>query len=410
MSLENYPSFLLDFSECEMSIEEKHFYEFGSFRLDVAERQLLNGGVPVSLTPKAFDVLAALVERSGHLVEKDELLRLVWSDSFVEEANVARIVHTLRKVLGEDNNGNKFIETVSKRGYRFVGSVRADENKSANFFDAPSEATAEKSRYEGSFDKKNAIPDTNAFLAPGIKPQTATRVAAALDISNGGSKIRQRKLLIFGVCAVLVLIICGFAFRRFAQIRQDDSAFGKITLNRLTISGKARLVALSPDGNLIAFVTAEREGNGLLVRQVGMSNTINVVPPRSGEFVCLTFSADGKLIYYSFFPGDKMEAEFYSVPALGGISQKIPNFIILSMSVAPDGKHFVNTTSDTGGGRTGLEIKNFADGEKRQLITRKMPSHFSVWDKFVRGRPTGKSSPPSEMMQMNRAAIQLSSA
>jgi len=106
-----------------MNGEEKHFYQFKSFRLDLGERQLLNNGDAVSLTPKAFDVLAALVERSGHLIEKDELLRAVWFDSFVEEANVARIVHTLRKVLGEDENGNKFIETVAKKGYRFVAEV-----------------------------------------------------------------------------------------------------------------------------------------------------------------------------------------------------------------------------------------------------------------------------------------------
>lgn len=107
-----------------MSVGNGHFYEFGSFRLDVRERQLLNGDVPVSLTPKAFDVLAALVERSGHLIEKDELLNLVWGDAFVEEINVARTVHTLRKSLGEDGNEHKFIETVARKGYRFVAEVR----------------------------------------------------------------------------------------------------------------------------------------------------------------------------------------------------------------------------------------------------------------------------------------------
>ena len=130
MSLGNSPEFLLNFSVCEMNGEEKHFYQFKSFRLDVGERQLLHNDVAVPLQPKAFDVLAALVERSGHLIEKDELLRLVWSDSFVEEANVARIVHTLRKVLGENENGNKFIETVAKSGYRFVAEV--DEIRKEN--------------------------------------------------------------------------------------------------------------------------------------------------------------------------------------------------------------------------------------------------------------------------------------
>ena len=77
MSLENYPGFLLNFSECEMTGESKHYYLFKSFRLNVAERQLLHNDSPVSLTPKAFDVLKVLMQKNGHLVEKDELLKQV---------------------------------------------------------------------------------------------------------------------------------------------------------------------------------------------------------------------------------------------------------------------------------------------------------------------------------------------
>lgn len=132
MSLENYPNFLLNFSEGGMNGEDTHFYRFKSFRLNVEERQLLNNGNAIALTPKAFDVLALLVEHGGHLVEKNELLRIVWADSFVEEANIARIVHTLRKVLGEDGNGNKFIETVAKKGYRFVAEVNEDYESSVS--------------------------------------------------------------------------------------------------------------------------------------------------------------------------------------------------------------------------------------------------------------------------------------
>jgi DNA-binding winged helix-turn-helix (wHTH) protein/TolB-like protein len=128
MSLENLPSFLRKFSEGDVQDKNGHFYEFKSFRLNLAERQLLQGEKTVSLTPKAFDVLAVLVERSGHLVEKEELMQLVWPDSFVEESNVARIIHTLRRTLGEDENGNKFIETVPTRGYRFVADVSTINN------------------------------------------------------------------------------------------------------------------------------------------------------------------------------------------------------------------------------------------------------------------------------------------
>jgi DNA-binding winged helix-turn-helix (wHTH) protein/tetratricopeptide (TPR) repeat protein len=101
---------------------DKHTYEFGPFQLEPAERRLLRDGQPVSLTPKAFDTLVMLVARAGHLVEKEELIRALWPDSFVEEANVAQHVWTIRKTLGEANNGI-FIETVPKKGFRFVAPV-----------------------------------------------------------------------------------------------------------------------------------------------------------------------------------------------------------------------------------------------------------------------------------------------
>jgi len=107
-----------------MSLQTKHIYEFGPFRLDAAEHLLLRDGEAVPLTPKAFDLLLALVEQHGHLLEKDELLKKVWPDTFVEEANLASNISQLRKALGDGENGQRFIETMPKRGYRFVASVR----------------------------------------------------------------------------------------------------------------------------------------------------------------------------------------------------------------------------------------------------------------------------------------------
>ena len=99
-------------------------YEFGPFQLDPPERLLLCDGQPVSLTPKAFDLLLVLVDRSGHLVEKEELLRTVWPSSFIEEGNLAVTISLLRKALNDDRGHHRYIETVSKRGYRFVAEVK----------------------------------------------------------------------------------------------------------------------------------------------------------------------------------------------------------------------------------------------------------------------------------------------
>jgi TolB-like protein/DNA-binding winged helix-turn-helix (wHTH) protein/Flp pilus assembly protein TadD len=100
-----------------------HRYEFGPYLLDPGEHALLRGAEIVPLTPKAFDLLLVLVERQGRLVEKDELLKVVWPDSFVEEANLSYTVSAIRKALGDGEEGQKYIATVPKRGYRFVAPV-----------------------------------------------------------------------------------------------------------------------------------------------------------------------------------------------------------------------------------------------------------------------------------------------
>jgi DNA-binding winged helix-turn-helix (wHTH) protein len=114
-----------------MSLQTKRIYEFGPFRLDTAEHLLLRDGRAVPLTPKAFDLLLALVDRHGHLLEKDELLKKVWPDTFVEEANLASNISQLRKALGDGENGQRYIETAPKRGYRFVASVKKVEDERA---------------------------------------------------------------------------------------------------------------------------------------------------------------------------------------------------------------------------------------------------------------------------------------
>jgi TolB-like protein/Tfp pilus assembly protein PilF len=107
-----------------MSRQPPSVYEFGTFSLNPSERLLLRGGSPVSLTPKVFDTLVVLVKNSGHVVAKDELMREIWPDTIVEEANLTQNVSTLRKVLDQHQRGSSYIETVPKRGYRFTATVR----------------------------------------------------------------------------------------------------------------------------------------------------------------------------------------------------------------------------------------------------------------------------------------------
>jgi pimeloyl-ACP methyl ester carboxylesterase/DNA-binding winged helix-turn-helix (wHTH) protein len=108
-----------------MNRPAKRFYLFDGFRVDASERLLFKENREVPLTPKVFDTLLVLVENSSHVLTKKELMQQVWPDSFVEENNLAQNISILRKALGESKQGEHYIQTVPKRGYRFVADVRA---------------------------------------------------------------------------------------------------------------------------------------------------------------------------------------------------------------------------------------------------------------------------------------------
>jgi TolB-like protein/Flp pilus assembly protein TadD len=114
-----------------MSRPSEVAYTFGSFRLVPAEKQLVRGGEVVPLAPKAFDTLLLLVENQGRLVEKDVFMRRVWPDSFVEEVALAHGISQLRKALREGSEESNFIETVPKRGYRFIAPVKVTAGEAA---------------------------------------------------------------------------------------------------------------------------------------------------------------------------------------------------------------------------------------------------------------------------------------
>lgn len=115
-----------------MQARTKRIYEFGQFRLDGNESILLREDCRVALSPKVFDLLLLLVENHGHLIAKDEIMSRLWPESFVEEININRNISTLRRALAGSPNDRAYIETVPKRGYRFVAAVvevDADEDE-----------------------------------------------------------------------------------------------------------------------------------------------------------------------------------------------------------------------------------------------------------------------------------------
>ncbi len=151
-------------------------YTFGKFQLDANERILFDGKETISLTPKAFDTLLLLIENCGRVLSKEKIMEIVWENSFVEENNLAQNISHLRKVLGEGKNGAKFIETVSKRGYRFIASVETNEETDSDL--VIYERTRAKISIREELIENSDSPNSPAFNQP---PQLKS-VSTALPV------------------------------------------------------------------------------------------------------------------------------------------------------------------------------------------------------------------------------------
>jgi DNA-binding winged helix-turn-helix (wHTH) protein/TolB-like protein/Tfp pilus assembly protein PilF len=168
-----------------MGEQDNHSYDFGRFRLKVAERVLLRDGEPVPLTPKVFDILVTLVEHGGQVVAKDDLMRKVWPNTFVEEGNLTQNISLLRKALGETPGGVQFIETVPRRGYRFV---------------------AETTETWG--DEADPVLTGNGHKESSPPVEAPPLVADRIPTSNGAS----RRTPLFALTGVVVMALIGLVY------------------------------------------------------------------------------------------------------------------------------------------------------------------------------------------------------
>ncbi len=171
-----------------MNSGERVIYEFSGFRLDPELRILLHNGDPVTVWPKVFDTLVVLLESRGRIVEKEELMQALWPQSFVEESNLTQNIFVLRKILGDDRNGHSFIQTVPRRGYKFIAQVR-EAGLAALENDLPASYWRERSPFRG----LQVFETEDAWLFFGREPETdelLTRLRRAPVLSvvgNSGS-------------------------------------------------------------------------------------------------------------------------------------------------------------------------------------------------------------------------------
>src|SRR5215213_8116235 len=120
-----------------MSSNNGHILQFKDFTIDTDQRVLLREGLPVALAPKVFETLLALVENHGRIVLKEELMKRLWPDTFVEEANLTFNIQQLRKSLGDNARSPIYIQTVARRGYRFIAEVETLSSDDSENREAP---------------------------------------------------------------------------------------------------------------------------------------------------------------------------------------------------------------------------------------------------------------------------------
>lgn len=258
-----------------MSKSERHLYEFGDFRLDASERLLSRRGVAVPLTPKAIDLLLALVAQPGRLLDKDTLLKTVWPDSFVEENNLADNIFKLRRVLGDGENGPRFIETVPKRGYRFVADVRAVGPLKEPEPELAQHVGAEPPRPAERREEQVPLAATNTrrpVSVPWFVAGAMTLLVLALGVGYGRRETPARPRIL-----------------RAELLPPENASFGDI--------------AVSPDGKWLAFTAATGSRVQLWLRSLAddKANPVESTDGASHPF----WSPDSRFV--GFFAGGKLK-------------------------------------------------------------------------------------------------------
>jgi DNA-binding winged helix-turn-helix (wHTH) protein len=321
-------------------------YHFGPYRFDGRLRRLYKEGEPVVLTPKAVDTLAALIARAGRVVEKDELMSLVWNDVSVGDDTLAQNISTLRKVLGDDANAPRFIATVPRRGYRFVAPVRlgpvgvAGPERGRQV-----EAAVQRARWHA------------VALASGGALAVAAAAALAVWWHSAGTPPRspveftipEPESAKFGAGGNMLALSPDGKYLTFLANEPEGLAsiwlrsLDSTTARRMNGTEGAIQMFWSPDSRSIAFF-AERRLKAVDIASGAVRVIATLASPRA---LGGTWGRTGQILFS--VPGDGL----FVVPATGGSPEHVPSFDPACVDCAnwphflPDGRRFLYTVASS---------------------------------------------------------------
>lgn len=322
-------------------------YRFGEFIVDTDQKVLLRKDKELPLTPKLFETLLILVENSGRIVQKEQFMERLWPHTFVEEANLTSNIQLLRKSLGDNARQPQYIETVTKRGYRFIADVQRVETP-----------------HNGAHSSASRV-DTSL---PAI-PATVT-----------ARKRVRRKAVIALVTAALVVVFGGFVFWRSSKTSSknlgDLVANLPLKIERLTASGQSRSAAISPDGKSVAYTQMFEGRYSIWLRQLTTNTNTEIVSP-SDDIIGMAFSHSGGYLY--FVAGDP--SALYRVSLLGDVPIKILERLEGKFSFSPDDRRiaFIRVSTNSNGQQEhALLIANSDGTNESKLLARQYPDKLDA--------------------------------
>jgi Tol biopolymer transport system component/DNA-binding winged helix-turn-helix (wHTH) protein len=360
-----------------MSSDKNHLYQFGDYLLDATERVLKRNGEIVPLSLKPLEVLLVLLERHGRVVSKEELMKQVWPDSFVEEANLARHIYMLRRTLSgnlEDAEGkNHYIQTIPGRGYRFACEV--ETGRLATGVEEQGVFKGDEAIAEGGDSSHSLATQEGADI-----DVASERGAVAVPLEQPRRLLRLSRYHLLAATLALTALISLSVFLIITQAR-IDKASPEPTITRLTINANVRIGLVSPDGKYIVSIVEENGQQSILVRLAPNGIERHITPPGSFEIWGLALSPDSSFVYYNAMTKQDRVSTLYQVSIIGGPVRKIKERLNSPVSFAPDGIRFAFVREDRARGRSSLLIGSLNDEAERELTVRETPEYldYPAW-------------------------------
>ena len=326
---------------------------FQSFRLDTANHLLLRGDERVSLTPKAFDVLRYLVERAGRLVTQDELLESLWPETYVNQEVLRKYILEIRKALGDKPDNPEFIETITKRGYRFVATVTEDDPAAEPIFPNSDFAKDVLPTPTSAVRLNPAVPaELERIINKALEKDREVRFQSAAvlqadskvspDTTSGKvvapTRPARKSTLQWAATIILVILVGAVAF---AWLRSPLPPPRVTATMQLTRDGIPKIGVLTDGSRLY---TTEAGNADRIVQASTNGGETSPIPTPFANPIVNAISPDHSQLLVLDSLGSEAESKFWSVPLPSGAPRRLGDLAGHSGTWSPDGRHVVFCT------------------------------------------------------------------